>query len=46
MGAFGRITAMDSFVSEVALAFVEMDAETSQLLEEYVEAAASAEPAC
>ncbi len=46
VGKVVRITAMDSFVSEVALAFVEMDAETSQLLEEYVEAAASAEPAC
>ncbi len=39
-----RITAMDSFVREIALAFVEMDPETSQLLEEYVETAGGAEP--
>ncbi len=44
IGKVVRITAMDSFVREIALAFVEMDPETSQLLEEYVEGADGPEP--
>ncbi len=44
VGKVVRITAMDSFVREIALAFVEMDPETSQLLEEYVEGADGPDP--
>ena len=44
VGKVVRITAMDSFVREIALAFVEVDPETRQLLEEYVETAGGAEP--
>ncbi len=44
VGKVVRITAMDSFVREIALAFVEMDPETSQLLEEYIEGADAPEP--
>ena len=44
LGKVVRITAMDSFVREIALAFVEVDPETRQLLEEYVETAGGAEP--
>ncbi len=44
VGKVVRITAMDSFVREIALAVVELDSETSQLLEEYVEGADGPDP--
>ncbi len=44
VGKVVRVTAMDSFVREIALAFVEVDPDTSQLLEKYVETAGDAEP--
>ena len=45
VGKVVRITAMDSFVREIALAFVDLDAETGDLLELYFEVAGGVEPA-
>ena len=45
VGKVVRITAMDSFVREIALAFVDVDAETGDLLQLYFEVAGGVGPA-